>query len=128
MFILFDYLGTTLNAYGFFFPIVNKYREGKVKNKLRQCIDPETPYLSRSFLVATGYLLYNGQVNLNTVLTPPAQFRAMACASFNSYDFPRRSLPTAPVLAHNIHSKQTPIDCGRSYSRSKTISTSLQKV
>ena len=65
MFTLFDCWGTTLNAYGFFFPIVNKYREGKVKKKLRQCIDTETPYLSRSFLVATGYLLYNGQVNVN---------------------------------------------------------------
>ena len=37
------------------------------------------------------------------VLAPPAQFRAMACASFDSSsDFPRRSLSTALVLAHNI--------------------------
>ena len=35
MFTLFDYWGTTLNADVFFFPIVNKYREGKVKKKLR---------------------------------------------------------------------------------------------
>ena len=46
--------------------------------------------------------------NSRPVLAPPAQFRAMACASFDSYDFPRRSLSTAllVVLAHNIHSKK----------------------
>ena len=38
----------------------------KPRRNVLQCIDPETPYLSRIFLVETGYyILYNGQVNLN---------------------------------------------------------------
>ena len=54
MFTLFDYWGTTLNAYVFFFPIVNKYREGKVKKKLRQCIDPENSIFESKLFSSNG--------------------------------------------------------------------------